>query len=74
MRVTRVLIEREYKGFKGIVIIGWGFNGLNNHIANKRVYPKTRKQSKHPLILSNIPYQGGGDYRGIYDIGLKRGF
>jgi hypothetical protein len=22
------------------------------------------------LILSNIPYQGGGDYRGIYDIGL----
>jgi hypothetical protein len=23
------------------------------------------------LILSNIPYQGGGDYRGIYDIGLK---
>jgi hypothetical protein len=26
------------------------------------------------LILSNIPYQGGGDYRGIYDTGLKRGF
>jgi hypothetical protein len=26
------------------------------------------------LILSNIPYQGGGDYRGIYDIGFKRGF
>jgi hypothetical protein len=26
------------------------------------------------IILSNIPYQGGGDYRGIYDIGLKRGF
>jgi hypothetical protein len=26
------------------------------------------------LILSNIPYQGGGDYRGIYDIGFKRSF
>jgi hypothetical protein len=25
--------------------------------------------SHHP-----ISYQGGGDYRGIYDIGLKRGF
>jgi hypothetical protein len=26
------------------------------------------------ILLSNIPYQGGGDYRGIYDTGLKRGF
>jgi hypothetical protein len=26
------------------------------------------------LILSNIPDPGGGDYRGIYDIGFKRGF
>jgi hypothetical protein len=24
-------------------------------------------------LLSNIPYQGGGDYRGIYDTGFKRG-
>jgi hypothetical protein len=35
---------------------------------------RTISTSKHPLILSNIPYQGGGDYRGIYDIGLKRAF
>jgi hypothetical protein len=27
--------------------------------------------SSSPIYLS---YQGGGDYRGIYDIGLKRGF
>jgi hypothetical protein len=26
------------------------------------------------LILSNIPYQGGGDIGGIYDTGFKRGF
>jgi hypothetical protein len=26
----------------------------------------------HPIILS--PIRGGGDYRGIYDTGLKRGF
>jgi hypothetical protein len=28
----------------------------------------------HLIILSPISYQGGGDYRGIYDIGFKRGF
>jgi hypothetical protein len=29
----------------------------------------------HQIILSILsPIRGGGDYRGIYDIGLKRGF
>jgi hypothetical protein len=28
------------------------------------------KQAHHPSYL----YQGGGDYRGIYDIGFKKGF
>jgi hypothetical protein len=26
------------------------------------------------LLLILSPIRGGGDYRGIYDIGLKRGF
>jgi hypothetical protein len=31
---------------------------------------------KHNLILISLSYllSGGGDYRGIYDIGFKRGF
>jgi hypothetical protein len=44
-----------------------------NQKSNKVINRKT-SSSKHPLLLSNIPYQGAGDYRGIYDIGLKRGF
>jgi hypothetical protein len=29
----------------------------------------------HLILISSIyPIRGGGDYRGIYDIGFKRGF
>jgi hypothetical protein len=38
-----------------------------------KLYVPQHHQHHLNLLLSNIPYQGGGDYRGIYDIGLKRG-
>jgi hypothetical protein len=63
------------------------FRGNMNDLGYSYYSPKTtinvfsmRKANdiKHypiNLILSNIPYQGGeGDYRGIYDIGFKKGF
>jgi hypothetical protein len=38
--------------------------------------PDTSLHHRHHLNLSLYPisYQGGGDYRSIYDIGFKRGF
>jgi hypothetical protein len=38
---------------------------------------KTREKIRNLSTISShhpISYQGGGDYRGIYDTGLKRGF
>jgi hypothetical protein len=37
---------------------------------------QTRNESKYIKQAHHLSYlyQGGGDYRGIYDIGFKRGF
>jgi hypothetical protein len=76
-------------GYVGVLevtlVLGfWGkevrLGGMVHIASNKRklrkyqVKPHSIIRIKLLLILSNIPYQGGGDYRGIYDIGFKRGF
>jgi hypothetical protein len=38
----------------------------------RKVQNRISSTSKHPLYPISI--RGGGDYRGIYDIGFKRGF
>jgi hypothetical protein len=42
-----------------------------------RVHLAIQERDVHRKCVNNTKYkilQGGGDYRGIYDIGLKRGF
>jgi hypothetical protein len=58
--------------------VGFLGMGLFSHLRITS-FPSQRKEiyhhpHHHNLLLSNIPYPGGGDYRGIYDIGIKRGF
>jgi hypothetical protein len=41
--------------------------------SNESENSRNPSSSKHPLSPI-YPIRGGGDYRGIYDIGFKRGF
>jgi hypothetical protein len=43
-------------------------DNLSNRVHISRIH---HQRHLNLSLLSNIPYQGGGDYRGIYDIGLK---
>jgi hypothetical protein len=52
-------------GFEGSVRIAKYV--LSLHL-NEREITENHPHQKHTLLLSNIPYQGGGDYRGY--IGL----
>jgi hypothetical protein len=47
-------------------------NNKNKNRKKENLIMSSSSSSKHPLYP--ISYQGGGDYRGIYDVGLKRGF
>jgi hypothetical protein len=42
----------------------------------KRKHENIHKKEQNPNIIPSyyLSYQGGGDYRGVYDIGFKRGF
>jgi hypothetical protein len=70
--ITLVLGILEYRpGLGGLVHIA---------LAQHKIFREIQYQNKHYphnlILISSIylSYQGGGDYRGIYDTGFKRGF
>jgi hypothetical protein len=44
----------------------------STNLLNRKKRNLSSSASKHPHYP--ISYQGGGNYRGIYGVGLKRGF
>jgi hypothetical protein len=80
MWVTRVLVvlggNPGFRDFKDLdQVLGYGWYSPRKKQEQKDFLDLTRKPSTS--ISSSSPLSilsGGGDYRGIYDIGFKRGF
>jgi hypothetical protein len=60
--------------FRGcrLVLGRFGLPSLLLVVSTLEIKVSTSSASSHPH--HTISYQGGGDYRGIYDTGFKRGF
>jgi hypothetical protein len=70
-------VFRHNPDFKHFVGIG-GFRGFGSYSQNEKQRIIQKKTENHPhqphLHHTIYPIRGGGDYRGIYDTGFKRGF
>jgi hypothetical protein len=70
-------VNPGFAHFKDICLV-LGFGSISpEKRANKSHSKYIYEPHRHHLNLSPLsiyPIRGGGDYRGIYDIGFKRGF